>query len=97
MRYSLRLEMKLNTGVHYYSEYKDFHIAGESREYMLVSIDKKMAGNVNYFLKVGSIFVTPDKDQKYKCGTRVVSRGFWDLVIGSIKRSKENASNIAHR
>ena len=42
---------------------------------MLVSIGKKMAGNVNYFLKVGSIFATPDKDQKYKCGTRY--NGFW--------------------
>ena len=75
MRYSLRLELKLNSGVHYYSEYKDFHIADESRQYMLVSIGKKTAGNVNYFLKVGSIFATPDKDQKYKCGARY--NGFW--------------------
>ncbi|KAI0225988.1 hypothetical protein LSAT2_023299 [Lamellibrachia satsuma] len=51
VRYSLRLELKLNTGVHYYSEYKDFHIADESRKYMLVSIGQKTAGNVNYFLK----------------------------------------------
>ena len=75
IRYLLRLEMTLPTGASYYYQSDLFYIAGEKERYKIVSVGSTTAQNGGYFVTVGHVFATPDKDLTGKCGAAY--NGFW--------------------
>ncbi|KAI0238526.1 Angiopoietin-related protein 7 [Lamellibrachia satsuma] len=75
VRFSVRVEAKLATGLSYYAEYNNFYIGDESQNYRILSIGAATAKSNNYFLTNGTFFATADRDHKYLCGARY--NGFW--------------------
>ncbi|KAI0241166.1 Angiopoietin-related protein 7 [Lamellibrachia satsuma] len=75
VRFSVRVEAKLATGLSYYAEYNNFYIGDEGQSYRILSIGAATAKSNNYFLTNGTFFATADRDQKYLCGARY--NGFW--------------------
>ena len=75
LKYSIRLEMKLTSGVLHYLEYNDFYIGDEKERYKIANIGTATAKTVSYYIYKGHTFFTRDKDTSRKLGATY--NGFW--------------------